>query len=106
LDDRYNVSVEEKENTKIENERDTPLSIRGKEMALETGRFLKTYLSKIGASFEVKYYSSPYLRCLQTVSGVINGLSLPGDVYVREELSEMQLANLSEECKIAELVIN
>jgi broad specificity phosphatase PhoE len=49
LDDRYNVSAEEKENTKIENERDTPLSMRGKEMARETGRFLKTYLSKIGA---------------------------------------------------------
>ena len=30
LDDRNNVTVEEKETTKVENERDIPLSIRGK----------------------------------------------------------------------------
>ncbi len=80
LDDKYNVSNEEKESTKVENKRDVPLSIRGKQMALETGRFLKTYLSKIGASCDVTYYSSPYLRCLQTASGVINGLGLPGEI--------------------------
>ena len=41
LDDKYKVSQEEKENTKVENERDTPLSINGKQQAAETGRFLK-----------------------------------------------------------------
>ena len=80
LDDRNNVTNEEKENTKVENERDIPLSIRGKQMAIETGRFLQTSLRKIGASCDVKYDSSPYLRGLQTVSGVINGLGWPGEV--------------------------
>ena len=64
LDDKHNVSNEEKESTKVENERDIPLSMRGKQMAVETGRFLKTYLNKIAGSFDVKYYCSPYLRCI------------------------------------------
>jgi broad specificity phosphatase PhoE len=75
-------------------------------MAVDTGRFLKEYLNKIGAEYDISYYSSPYLRCLQTVSGVISGLGLPGDVKVREELSEMQIGNLNEECRIAHLTIN
>ena len=47
LDDKHNVSNEENESTKVENERDIPLSNRGKQMAVDTGRFLKTYLNKI-----------------------------------------------------------
>ena len=64
LDDKHSVSKEEKESTKVENERDIPLSMRGKQMAVETGRFLKTYLNKIVGSCDVKYYCSPYLRCI------------------------------------------
>ena len=106
LDDSHNVTKEEKESTKVEYELDIPLSIKGRQMAVDTGRFLKEYLNKIGAEYDISYYSSPYLRCLQTVSGVICGLSRPGDVKVREELSEMQIGNLNEECRIARLTIN
>jgi len=106
LDDSHNVTKEEKESTKVEYELDIPLSIKGRQMAVDTGRFLMEYLNKIGAEYDVSYYSSPYLRCLQTVSGVISGLGLPGDVKVREELSEMQIGNLNEECRIAHLTIN
>ena len=110
LDDSHRVSQEEKDTTKVEYHLDIPLSANGKKQAVETGRFLKSYLEQAlgssSAEFDVQFYSSPYLRCLQTVSGVISGLRKRGEITVREELSEMQIGNLNDECRIANLVIN
>jgi hypothetical protein len=38
------VTEEERKATKVENELDIPLSLRGKEMAIETGQYLLKYL--------------------------------------------------------------
>ena len=53
-------------------------------------------------------YSSPYLRCLQTSAGVIEGLrgTTTTRIEVREELSEIQNGKSNQEADIAKLSIN
>jgi broad specificity phosphatase PhoE len=56
----------------------------------------------------VTFYSSPYLRCIQTSAGISEGIfggSLPIKVNVREELSEMQMGSYNNEAEIDKLAI-
>lgn len=107
--DGMNVTTEEKQATKVINPLDIPLSIIGKEQAFYSGKFFTTWLKEHGLEIgELKLYSSPYLRCLQTMEGVIRGLDYQEskEVTVREELSEMQIGSYGDSAKIDDLVIN
>ncbi len=108
LDDNHYVTNEEREATKVEHPLDIPLSVRGKEMAIETGQFLLKYLKERmnGQECDFLFYSSPYVRCLQTAAGVLNGLGLNKEIVVREELSEFQLGNNGDNLRIDDLVVN
>jgi len=109
LDNYCNVSDEERKATKVENHLDIPLSQQGKRQAFETGEHLRKLLKDKGieTGANVKLLSSPYLRCLQTSEGVLRGLvSIPCEITVREELSEMQIGSYGHEAKIEDLIVN
>ena len=108
LDDSNRVSPEERKATKMLNELDTPLSINGKVMAVETGQHIKAFLNENGhRDYNVKMISSPYVRCLQTAEGIFRGMEESiKKITVREELSEMQIGSYNNEAQISDLVVN
>lgn len=65
--DGMNVDPEEKNETKVINPLDIPLSKVGKEQAFFTGQFLNQWLADKGipkSKATFKIISSPYMRCL------------------------------------------
>ncbi|CDW87232.1 iq calmodulin-binding motif family protein [Stylonychia lemnae] len=113
LDDQHRVSDEERASTKVMHELDIPISQNGHKLAYQTGQVLRgkvgLKVEEIKTKWNVKVYSSPYLRCLQTSDQVIKGLTDEKeniDIVVREQLSELQIGGYNHMMKIDDLTIN
>lgn len=94
---------------------DTPLCFHGHEQAHQTGLFLADVIKNLKDKrpIEVKLWSSPYLRCLQTGCGVFNALNellgetKPKVINITEYLAEAQMSGYyNDTARMDDLFIN
>ena len=78
IDDVHKVTDEERQLWKpYDFELDIPLSVNGHLMAQTTGQTISQRVSSLLLnSSDIKVYSSPYVRCIQTALGIVKGLGL------------------------------
>ena len=71
---------------------DTQITDKGEDQSAMTGAFLRKLLGEETLKdAEIYVASSPFLRCVQTVSGVLDGAKVPEStaINIHDELSEL-----------------
>ena len=109
--DGFHIDSEEKKSYGEIDEIDVPISKKGKSQSYETGiHIAKKYLQENGIE-KIRVMSSPYLRCVQTSSFIIDGIleilkiKRP-PMEIKEELSEMLIGGLNDMGNIDNLKLN
>lgn len=97
--ERCDLVYNKKENDKVIDHEDSPITTRGEKMAELTGNFIRNSIRQlkhdgtINKNVTPVIISSPYLRCLQTAKNVINGLNTPihkNTIFIEDGCQERQ----------------